>query len=117
FRFVEADICSVALEPLMQGVDAVVHLAAMTNAAGSFKIQEQVEQVNLEGTRRVAEACASVGSALLFLSTTSVYGTQASTVDEDCAEHELRPQSPYATSKLKAEHVLAELGASRGLRF
>jgi len=40
---------------------------------------------------------------LIFLSTTSVYGTQNEIVDENCSEDELKPQSPYAHSKLQSE--------------
>jgi nucleoside-diphosphate-sugar epimerase len=56
-------------------------------------------------------ACLARGCRLIFLSTTSVYGTQQSEVDEACAETELRPQSPYATSKLEAERMIAKAGA------
>src|SRR5262249_6491804 len=38
-------------------------------------------------------------------------------VDESCSEADLKPQSPYALSKLRAERRLAELGARQGLRF
>src|SRR5262245_37831614 len=117
FRFVEADVCAAPLEPLFAGAGAVVHMAAMTNAAGSFEIQEQVERVNFEGTERVARACASTGSRLLFLSTTSVYGTAKDVVDESCPAEDLKPQSPYAESKLRAEATLTELGARAGLKF
>jgi len=117
FRFFEADILTADLQALFRGCDAVVHLAAITNAAGSFDNQEQVEKVNFEGTERVAEACVATGSRLLFLSTTSVYGTASEVVDESCPEADLRPQSPYAQSKLRAERRLAELRAARGLRF
>lgn len=117
FRFVEADVLSSDLERLLSGMDAVIHLAAITNAAGSFEIQDQVERVNHEGTERVAKACLATGARLVFLSTTSVYGTAATVVDEDCAESELAPQSPYAQSKLKAEKQLAEMAAKSGLRF
>jgi len=117
FRFIEDDVCKMDLAPVLDGVDAVIHLAALTNAAGSFEIQEQVEQVNLEGTRRVADACVRAGARLLFLSTTSVYGTQADTVDEDCAVEDLAPQSPYATSKLRAEQMLADMAKSSRLRY
>jgi len=117
FRFVEADVCAAPLEPLFEGADAVIHMAAMTNAAGSFEVQEQVEKVNYEGTERVARACAATGSRLLFLSTTSVYGTAKEVVDESCSAEDLKPQSPYAESKLRAEGLLAELGARARLRF
>lgn len=116
FRFIEADVCKADLRQVLAGVDAVVHLAAITNAAGSFEIQDQVERVNFEGTARVAEACVATGARLVFLSTTSVYGTQAEVVDEACGVDELKPQSPYATSKLKAEQLLTGMGRD-GLRF
>jgi len=98
-------------------VDVVIHLAAVTNAAASFEIQEQVERVNFEGTQRVAQACLQSGSRLFFPSTTSVYGSQAAVVDENCPLEDLKPQSPYATSKLEAEQMLQALGESSGLRF
>lgn len=117
FRFIESDVCSVDLEPLFAGADVVLHLAAITNAAGSFEIQEEVEKVNYGGTERVAQACLKTGSRLIFLSTTSVYGTQDGVVDENCPAEQLKPQSPYASSKLSAESLLHELGASQGLQY
>lgn len=117
FRFVEADILKADLPQLFQGFDAVVHLAAITNAAGSFGNADEVERVNHVGTERVAEACLAVGARLLSLSTTSVYGTAADIVDENCTDAELKPQSPYAVAKRKAELMLEGLGKSRGLRF
>jgi UDP-glucose 4-epimerase len=114
YTFHEVDIRTVALEPFFDGADAVIHLAALTDAASSFGRAEQVEEVNFGATVRVAEACAVTGAPLVFLSTTSVYGTQNEVVDEDCAESELQPQSPYAVSKLRAENALAEMP---GLRF
>ncbi|MDZ7646833.1 MAG: SDR family oxidoreductase [Cytophagales bacterium] len=110
YTFVEEDVMTANLEERMKGVDIVIHLAAITNAEGSFDIQEKVEEVNYEGTKRVAEACIATGAKLIFLSTTSVYGTQENIVDENCLESELQPQSPYAKSKLKGEKLLKEMG-------
>jgi UDP-glucose 4-epimerase len=117
YRFVEADIMTGDLAKLFEGVDALIHLAAITNAAGSFENQDQVEKVNFEGTERVARACIQTGTKLVFLSTTSVYGTAASVVDESCSEDELKPQSPYAISKIKSEKMLAAMAAETPLRF
>lgn len=117
FRFVEEDILTANLEYYMENMDAVIHLAAITNAAGSFDIQEKVEQVNFEGTRRVAQACLVTGCKMIFLSTTSVYGTQNEIVDENCSPEEIKPQSPYATSKLRAEQLLQSLGQNDKLRY
>ena len=117
YRFIEADLLDVDLPPILKGADTVVHLAAITNAADSFAIRDKIERENLESTRRVAEACVQTGSALLFTSTTSVYGSQEERVDEDCSPENLEPQSPYAEAKLKEEALLHSLGESRGLPF
>jgi UDP-glucose 4-epimerase len=117
FRFIEDDVCKADLEGYFAGLDAVIHLAAATNAAKSFEIQDRVEQVNYLGTQRVAEACANLGCKLIFISTTSVYGTQEEAVDEDCTPEELKPQSPYAESKLRAEQLILKLGREKRLRF
>ncbi len=117
YRFHEADVLNTDLDSIFRDADVVVHLAAITNAAGSFQNREQVEQVNFVGTERVAQACIRTGSPLIFLSTTSVYGTQAEVVDENCSNDELMPQSPYAQSKLNAELMLQSLEQKQGLRF
>jgi len=115
YKFIQADILTYDLGSLLQAGDVVVHLAAITDAAKSFDNPEKVERVNFQGTERLALACAKAGSALIFPSTTSVYGSQAELVDETCAI--LKPQSPYAESKLKAERLLHELGKDQNLRF
>jgi nucleoside-diphosphate-sugar epimerase len=100
----------------MAGSDAVVHLAAITDAAGSVARAREVEEVNYRGTERIARACMASNVPLIFLSTTSVYGTQEEVVGEDCPVDDLKPQSPYAESKLKAENLLRELGGE-SLRY
>jgi UDP-glucose 4-epimerase len=116
YRFSEADVIKDDLSKLFDGAHLVVHLAAITNAAASFDVQKQVESVNFDGTQRVAEACLATGARLLFPSTTSVYGTQAEVVDENCTIDELKPQSPYAESKLRAESLLQQMAREAGLR-
>lgn len=117
YRFVEADVLRGDIASVVAGATAVVHLAAMTDATSSFQMRERVEEVNVAGTERVAHACLETGSPMVFASTTSVYGTQAQLVDEDCPVDWLKPQSPYAESKLESERCLRRLGASEGLRF
>ena len=116
YRFIEGDITQMNLPPLLDGVDVAVHLAAITDAAGSFGKVEQVEQNNFNSTKRLAEACAECGVRLITLSSTSVYGTQAALVDEDCTEEELQPQSPYAVTKLKEERLVKKLVKEQALR-
>ena len=117
YQFHEADILSIKLKPIFEGADAVLHLAAITDATGSFQNQEQVESVNFEGTVKVAETCKEVGCPMIHLSSTSIYGTQKKLVDEDCSPGDLNPQSPYAEIKLKEENFLRSLGSDRLFQF
>lgn len=117
YQFIEGDVLETDLYKLIDGANVVIHFAAITNAAGSFEIKEQVEHVNYNATVRVAEACNQTQCSMIHLSSTSVYGTQEEVVDEDCWPEELQPQSPYAETKLKEEKFLESLGRSGGLRF
>lgn len=117
YRFIEGDVLRADLPSVFKTADAVIHLAAITDATNSFSNQELVADVNLHGSERVARACLEAACPMVFVSTTSVYGTQAEVVDEACPEADLKPQSPYAESKLLAERMLHELGKNEGLRF
>lgn len=117
YQFHELDVTEADLEPHIQGADFVLHLAAITNAAGSFSNQKEVEDNNFRATRHVASSCLRQNVPLLHLSSTSVYGTQEDTVAEDCSESELQPQSPYAETKLREEKYLQELAEREDLQF
>lgn len=115
FSFFECDIRDRVFESLVIGVDAVVHLAAITDAESSVKDPDSVSDVNLKATIKIAEICASNNIKLFFPSTTSVYGSQDNIVTEQCLRTDLAPQSPYAESKLLAEEYLIEQRAKQRL--
>jgi len=117
YCFLEADVLTADLPSIFDGAAVVVHLAAITDAANSFQIKDAVERVNFTGTERVVQACLQVDCSLIFPSTTSVYGSQAREVDENCPVEDLKPQSPYAEAKLRAEQLLQRLEKERGLNF
>ena len=117
YRFHEADILTTDLKPIFDGADVVLHLAAITDATNSFQNREQVETVNYEGTVKVAEICKELDCPMIHLSSTSVYGTQKKVVDENCSPQDLKPQSPYAETKLKEENYLRSLDSSGKFRF
>ena len=58
----------------------------------------------------------ATGARLFAPSSTSVYGTTKALVVEDCSPAELKPQSPYAATKLKEEGLIQELCRTKGLR-
>ncbi len=116
YRFIEADVTTMDLGAVFKEAHVVIHLAAITDAAGSFDKAAQVEANNYQSTVKVAEACLESGARLIALSSTSVYGTQNELVAEDCSADELKPQSPYAVTKLKEEQLIAQLSAGKGLK-
>ena len=113
YSFYEENILEADLHSLFRNIDKVIHLAAITDATSSFEKSDEVEEVNYLGTKKVVEACIAEGCKLIFPSTTSVYGTQKELVDEDCEKSELKPQSPYAETKLKSEEFISRM-ASKG---
>lgn len=117
YKFIGADILDIDLKKILMPKDIVIHLAAITDAARSFENQEEVERVNYTATVKLAHACVDVGCSLIYPSTTSVYGTTKKLVDENCPKSDLKPQSPYAESKLKSEEYLKKLGKKKGLKF
>lgn len=116
YRFIEADVTCTPLVPIFKDAHVVIHLAAITDAVGSFDKAAQLEANNYQATVKVAEACVETGARLIALSSTSVYGTQNDVVAEDCSSVELQPQSPYALTKLKEEQFVSNLCAAKGLK-
>jgi UDP-glucose 4-epimerase len=115
YDFIEGDVTTLDLNEIFHRADIVIHLAAITDAAGSFDKVEEVEANNYQATLKVANACVLSGSKLITLSSTSVYGTQNDVVDEDCSLDELQPQSPYAKTKLMEEELVSLLCKEKGL--
>lgn len=116
YSFIEGDVRVMDLNSIFNGADVVIHLAAITDAAGSFDKAVEVEENNYQSTLKIAEACIYSGASLIAISSTSVYGTQNDLVDEDCSDDELQPQSPYALTKLKEEELITYFSEKKGLK-
>ncbi len=82
--------------------DYVMHLAANCMTLSTKEVYTNME-VNIEGTVNVLEACKKHGiKQMLYTSTSSVYGNQ--TILPTPEDVNLNILSPYAASKLAAEH-------------
>lgn len=86
-----------------RGADAVYHLAALTRARRA----EELHRVNVEGTRRLVDACAAQTTPprVVLVSSQAAGGParDAAAVDETTPP---KPVSAYGASKLAAERVL-----------
>jgi len=81
--------------------DAILHHGAMKSVPRSVRIPEVFTDVNIRGTLNVLVAARAADAALVFASSSSVYGDQeVHPVREDM---EPRPLSPYAATKLAGE--------------
>lgn len=95
---------------LLQDVDCVYHLAARVSVPESMLYPREYNAVNVGGTVAVMEAIRDAGvKRVVFTSSGAVYGTQPQQpVHEDLPPN---PDSPYAVSKLAAEHYIRTIGA------
>lgn len=108
---VTADVRDVSPADL-EGLDAIVHLAALSNDPLGDLDPKLTEDVNCNGTLRLARAAHEAGvRRFVFASSCSMYG--ASGTDEALDEQApLRPLTPYAESKVRAEEGLFALAGS-----
>ena len=101
FRFVEADV---ARDPMpLDGVEAVLHLAAKPGVRPSLEDPGAYMEANVTATARLIDAARRMGIArIVFGSSSSVYGnaTPAPFAEDGPA---VSPISPYAASKRAGE--------------
>ena len=101
--FVKGDVCDTGVaRESVRGVDAVVHLAAMTSVPFSVQHPDLTVKVNVGGTENLVGECQRAKvKRFVFASSASVYGDPCYLpIDEN---HPTRPLSPYAASKLNGE--------------
>lgn len=92
----------------LEGMDAVIHLAGLSNDPLGDLDPALTEAINYAATVRLAELTRAAGiSRLVFASSCSIYGAAAEQwVNEDSPS---RPLTHYARSKLAAERDLLSL--------
>ncbi len=84
--------------------DIVFHLAALIGIPYSYVNPRDVMDTNIRGTLNVLQAARDfLTDKVIHLSTSEVYGTaEKIPMDED---HPLKPQSPYAATKVAADQL------------
>jgi UDP-glucose 4-epimerase len=104
--FIQGDIRDpAAIATAVEGIDAIVHLAAVASVQASVADPQGTHQVNLVGTLNLLEAARRTGiKRFVFASSAAVYGdVKTLPVAEDIP---LAPLTPYAADKLSSEYYL-----------
>jgi UDP-glucose 4-epimerase len=130
YTLLQGDVAQELSVTLSESVDAVIHLAGITDPLASVSDPDWLFDNNLRITKHIADTCGATKTPLVFVSTTSVYTSTDATVDESCSD--LVPTSPYALCKLQEEAYVLDktretksavfrlgtiFGASPGMRF
>ena len=100
------------LDRLVEGADAVLHVAAVYRTAGHP--DRYYREVNVSGTERLLEAALAAGvKRFVHTSTVGVHGHVARPpADEDSP---IAPGDVYQATKAEAEALAAQFGRERGL--
>ncbi|MSP54475.1 MAG: UDP-glucose 4-epimerase GalE [Myxococcales bacterium] len=91
----------------LDGVDAVIHLAAYKMVGESMEQPERYFRNNLGGMASLVASMVSAGVCrMVYSSSAAVYGTQPNPLEAIDEDAPLRPESPYGLSKAQGEQVL-----------
>ena len=95
------------------GIDAVVHLAALSNDPIGELDPDLTFEINYLGAVRTAEMAKKSGvEKFIFVSTQSIYGISSSADELDEDNSIKNPQTTYASSKWRAEQEILALSDS-----
>lgn len=106
YSFIESDIMDADLTSLLEGAQAVVHLAAQAGVRRSWGANFQIyTHNNLLTTQRLLETIREMGGGcrLVYASSSSVYGDSRDLPSRETSV--CWPVSPYGVTKLAAEHL------------
>jgi len=110
----------------LEEVDEVIHLAARVHVMNDDPAEslEKFREVNVEGTRRLAECATAAGAKrFIFMSSIKVNGEETNTEkrrDKNSAniskeEDDPHPVDAYGMSKWEAEKILREIETKSGM--
>lgn len=115
FELMKGDVCDTdAVRKALDGVDAVVHLAAIVGYPACKKEPQVAQATNVDGTRTLLQL-RKPDQKVVFASTGSIYG---SIPDYVCNEDTPRaPITLYGETKATAEEMILQAGNSVAFRY
>lgn len=113
FEFLCGDICDIEnLSGLLDGVEAVVHLAAIVGDPACAKSPDLAQAVNLEASLKLFQMSQQAHvQRFIFASTCSNYGRMSDPSQKVDERGELSPLSLYAETKVAVEKAILDAPA------
>ena len=109
YRCIVRDIRDVVAADL-EGINAIVHLAGLSNDPIGELSPTLTEHINLEGTLRLATLARAAGvQRFVYASSQSMYGVSNTSAELDEDDSEKNPITAYARTKWEAEVALKRL--------
>ena len=106
YKKIRKDIRNITKKDL-EGIDAIIHLAALSNDPMGEINPNLTKDINLTASRKLARLSKKMGvKRFLFSSSCSIYGISGDRVDESSVAS---PQTAYAASKIQFEKTLKSL--------
>lgn len=100
------DVRDVTLDDL-EGVDAICHLAALSNDPLGFLDPDLTRQINDRASVNLARLATEAGvERFIFSSSCSIYGSSPGGIVDESSE--INPVTPYGFSKIDAENGIRE---------
>ncbi len=107
-------------EPIVAGVDTVIHCAARVHVMRDFAVDSlgEFRRANVEGTLVLARQAAAAGvRRFVFLSSIKVNGESTVSRKPFCESDEVSPEDAYGISKWEAELGLRSLADATGMEL
>lgn len=109
YKRITKDIRDIEIADL-DGIDAVIHLAGLSNDPLGELAPNLTHEINYQGTLRVAEAAKSAGvKRFVYASSQSMYGISNTSDELDEELSEKNPVTSYAATKWEAELALKKM--------
>jgi len=86
--------------------DFIVHTAALTNVDECEKNKDLANNINIQGTKNIAEISIKIGSKLIYVSTDYVFDGKKDLYKE---QDQVHPINYYGFTKLKGEEIVKNI--------
>ncbi len=107
---IEGDIRDITIKKIPKKLDAIIHLAAMTDVLYCQQNPVECFDVNVNGTQNMLELARKLGTKFFYISTHHVYGKPTSLPVKE--QFPPNPVSIYSSSKAAAELVCRAYASS-----